>query len=213
MVKYTLTQSPDIVLTIPGKDSPKARDKAMDQLIALVEEGKAPADLSDGFGPHHFIEIKETTAMTPEPDTDQAQSAEDAITQAIQLLSNLATLKLKVQTSRAEAMKVRAQVDGLFSDDPVDEAELEQLKEGFKLLKTFAQANLRYREARTQAEQARTILDQALALPDGKQADSRATDAKPVESKSTDPKPVDGSKPTDSKSTDSKPVDGKQKPH
>lgn len=179
MVKYTLTQSPSVVLTVPGKDSPKARDKAMDQLIELIEAGEAPADLSDGFSPHQFIEVKDQlpTPMPPEPEpvTDvvtapnpPSQNAEDAVTQAVQVLSNLANLKLKVQTSRTEAMKVRAQVDGLFSDDPVDEAELEQLKEGFKLLKTFAQANLRYRDARVQAEQARDVLDQALSFSDGK---------------------------------------------
>jgi hypothetical protein len=173
MVKYTLTQSPNVVLTVPGKDSPKARDKAMDQLIELIEAGEAPADLSDGFSPHQFIEVKDQSPMPPDLDTAPSpnltsQNAEDAVTQAVQVLSNLANLKLKVQTSRAEAMKVRAQVDGLFSDDPVDEAELEQLKEGFKLLKTFAQANLRYREARVQAEQARDILDQALSFSDNK---------------------------------------------
>jgi hypothetical protein len=48
----------------------------------------------------------------------------------------------------------------------VSEAEITQLKEGFKTLKTFAQNNLRYREARAQAEQARTVLDQALRSPD-----------------------------------------------
>ena len=40
-----------------------------------------------------------------------------------------------------------------------------QLKDGFKVLKTYAQANLRYREARAQAEEARVVLDQALQSP------------------------------------------------
>jgi soluble cytochrome b562 len=87
---------------------------------------------------------------------------EDAVTQAVQVLSNLANLKLKVQASRSEAMKVRAKIDTLFTDEVVDEEEINELKEGFKVLKTFAQANLRYREARAQAEEARTVLDRAL---------------------------------------------------
>lgn len=93
------------------------------------------------------------------------QSSEDALNQAIQTLNNFAGLKLKAQAFRTEAMKVRVQVDSLFSEEPVDESELEQLKEGFKILKNFAQANLRYREARSQAEEARAILDQALSSP------------------------------------------------
>ncbi|HEY9624486.1 MAG TPA: hypothetical protein V6C78_29285 [Crinalium sp.] len=176
MVKYTLTQSPKTVLTVPGKDSSKAREKAMDQLIELVETGEVPADLSDGFSPNQFIEVKDQAPMPSDPDTAATpQNAEDAVTQAVQVLSNLATLKLKVQVSRAEAMKVRAQVDSLFLDDPVDEAELEQLKEGFKMLKTFAQANLRYREARVQAEQARDILDQALSFTDSNRKSEKST--------------------------------------
>ncbi|MBE9179658.1 hypothetical protein IQ268_13905 [Oculatella sp. LEGE 06141] len=157
MVQYTLTQTPDVVLTVPGKDSPKARDKAMEQLIELMDAGKVPTDLSEGFSPQQFVEVTEQPAQA-EPEIDP----EDAISQAVQTLSNLATLKIKVQSSRAEALQVRDQVDMLFSDDAVNEDEITKLKEGFKVLKTFAQANLRYREARANAEQARAILDQAI---------------------------------------------------
>lgn len=154
MVQYTLAQSPEIILSVPGKDSAKAREKAMDQLIELMDAGKLPTDLSEGFGPQQFIEVKELPqASNPE---------EDAITQAVQVLSNLATLKLKLQESRDEALKVRSKVDILFNDDAVSEEEIANLKEGFKVLKTYAQTNLRYREARIQAESARTVLDQAL---------------------------------------------------
>jgi hypothetical protein len=81
----------------------------------------------------------------------------------VQVLSNLATLKLKVQESRADAFKVRAGIDVLFTDEEVSEEEIAALKEGFKVLKTYAQANLRYREARSQAEDARAVLDRALS--------------------------------------------------
>ncbi len=154
MVQYTLAQSPEIILTVSGKDSPKARDKAMDQLMELMDEGKLPTDLADGFGPQNFIEVKD-------PGTQPA-SDEDAINQAVQILSSLATLKLKAQESRSEALQVRKQIDILFTDDPVTEEEINGLKEGFKVLKNYAQTNLRYREARSQAEEARTVLDRAL---------------------------------------------------
>jgi soluble cytochrome b562 len=158
MVQYTLAQSPDIILTVPGKDSAKAREKAMDQLMQLMNEGKLPTELEDGFSAKQLIEVKEVSMDTT--------SGEDEITQAVQILSNLATLKLKVQDSRAEALEIRKQVDILFSDDSVTEEEITRLKEGFKVLKTFAQANLRYQEAKAKAEQARQILDRALKSAD-----------------------------------------------
>ncbi|BAZ21792.1 hypothetical protein NIES4073_26700 [Kalymmatonema gypsitolerans NIES-4073] len=158
MVQYTLAQSPEIILSVPGKDSAKAREKAMDQLMKLMDEGQLPTELEDGFGPQQLIEVKETSTETA--------SDEDAITQAVQILSNLATLKLKVQESRTEAMEVRKAVDVLFSDKSVTEEEITRLKEGFKVLKNYAQANLRYQEARAKAEQARQVLDQALKSPE-----------------------------------------------
>ncbi|BAT55370.1 hypothetical protein NOS3756_43510 [Nostoc sp. NIES-3756] len=158
MVQYTLAQSPEIILTVPGKDSAKARDKAMDQLVELIDAGKLPTELEEGFGPQQLIEVKESSA--------DAASGEDAITQAVQVLSNLATLKLKVQESRTEALEIRQAVDVLFSDDSVTEEEITRLKEGFKVLKNFAQANLRYQEARAKAQQARQVLDQALKSPE-----------------------------------------------
>jgi soluble cytochrome b562 len=158
MVQYTLAQSPEIVLTVPGKDSTKAREKAMDQLMKLMDEGKLPTELEDGFGPQQLIEVKEAAIETT--------SDEDAISQAVQVLSNLATLKLKVQESRTEALEIRKAVDVLFLDKSVTEEEIARLKEGFKVLKNYAQANLRYQEARTKAEEARQILDRALKSPE-----------------------------------------------
>ncbi|MDX2242459.1 MAG: hypothetical protein NW224_17370 [Leptolyngbyaceae cyanobacterium bins.302] len=164
MVQYTLAQSPETIFNVPGKDSAKAREKAMDQLMELMDAGKLPTELGDGFSPKQFIEVKEPTTLNSTDD--------DAITQAVQVLSNLANLKLKLQESRTEALQIRTQLDVLFSDDPVSETEIATLKDGFKVLKTYAQANLRYKEARSQAEEARTILDQAL--------NSAETDAKPA---------------------------------
>lgn len=158
MVQYTLAQSPEIVLTVSGKDSTKAREKAMDQLIELMESGKLPTNLSEGFGPHQFIEVKEPVLGNPDE--------EDAVTQAVQVLSHLATLKQKVQASRTEAMKIWEQIDPLFTDEVMGDEELTQLRDNFKVLKTFAHLNLRYREARTQAAQARLTLDQALQSQD-----------------------------------------------
>ena len=158
MVRYTLVQSPEIILTVPGKDSDKARNKAMDQLMEKMEAGDLPTELEEGFSPQQIIEVKEPSMNTA--------SGEDTIIEAVQLLSNLATLKLKVQETRTDALQVRKLVDILISEQSVSEEEISSLKEGFKSLKNFAQANLRYKEAREKAEDARQVLDLALKSPD-----------------------------------------------
>lgn len=156
MVQYTLAQSPDVMLTVSGKDSKKAREKAMDQLMAMLDEGKLDTSLADGFSSDQLVEVR-----SPEPSHNTKQQ-ENAVVESIQILNHLATMKAKVQDARGEALKVRELVDLLFVDDPISEEQLIELKNGFKVLKSFAQNNLRYLEAREQAEEARTILDQAL---------------------------------------------------
>jgi hypothetical protein len=83
----------------------------------------------------------------------------------VQVLNNLATLKIKVQELRSDAMKVRSAIDILFSDEIVSEEQINSIKEGFKILKSFAQLNMRFVDARSQAENARQVLDEALKSP------------------------------------------------
>jgi hypothetical protein len=156
MVQYTLAQSPEVVLNVTGKDSRKAREKAMDQLVELMDDGKLPTNLADGFDPQQLIEVK-----TPDITAD-VKSREDAVVEAVQVLNHLATLKVKMQDSREEALEVRKLIDLLFTDEPITEEQLANLKDGFKTLKSFAQSNLKYRDARSQAEVARQVLDEAL---------------------------------------------------
>ena len=94
-----------------------------------------------------------------------SEDREDPITQAVQVLNNLATLKIKVQELRSDAMQVRSQIDILFSDELVSEEQINSIKEGFKTLKSFAQLNMKFLDARSQAENARQVLDEALKSP------------------------------------------------
>lgn len=160
MVQYTLAQSPEVLIDVSGRDSNKAREKAMDQLMALMEDGKLPTELDDGFNPKDFIEVKD---QKTEP-TDE----ENEVVEAVQTLSNLSKLKVKVQGSREEALKVRELIDLLFTDEVIEEEQIEELNNGFKTLKTFAQSNLRYRDAKDEAESAREVLDNALNPPSKK---------------------------------------------
>ena len=160
MVQYTLAQSPEVLIDVAGRDSNKAREKAMDQLMSLMDDGKLPTELDDGFNPKEFIEVKEPK--------NEPSAEENAVVGAVQTLSNLAKLKIKVQGSREEALKVRELVDLLFTDDFIEEEQIEELNSGFKTLKTFAQTNLKYRDAKDDAEEAREVLDNALNPPSKK---------------------------------------------
>jgi hypothetical protein len=182
MARYTLAQSPEVVLTVAGKDSPKAREKAMAELMELMDSGKLDTDLADGFSPDQFIEVRELS---------MSEDREDPITQAVQVLNNLATLKIKVQELRSDAMQVRSQIDILFSDEIVTEEQINSLKEGFKTLKSFAQLNMKFLDARSQAENARQVLDEALKSPNAEvKAPVESLTVETSEDVTSDPEPV-----------------------
>lgn len=155
MVQYTLKEDPEAVIRIPGKDSKKAREKAMNQLMDLMDNGKLKTTLDQGFSPSDFIEVQATVPTKPSPQ-------EDEVAQAVQTLNLLASLKLKMQELQQKALETRAIVDLLFTDDPISEEDVLQMKEGFKVLKKFAQASLQYHQIRRQAKSARATLDHAL---------------------------------------------------
>lgn len=109
-----------------------------------------------------------------EPTTPQAESArgseskptqtaEDEITQAIQVLSALATLKLKTQESKDQSLVVLRKIESLFKlEEPISPEDLEELKTGFKTLNKFALAVNQYYETKTKAEDAKKVLDAIL---------------------------------------------------
>ncbi|MCL2926308.1 MAG: hypothetical protein MGF17_17300 [Trichodesmium sp. MAG_R04] len=157
MVSYTLPQNPDIIITVRGKNSERARQKAMDKLVEMMDSGEILTELENGFSPEQFIEAKESKELK-----EIISEEEDAVAQAVQILSDFAALKIKVVESREEALKIFSAIKVLFTDQAVTVEEIANLRDGFKILKTFAVANLRYKEARDKAEKARVLLNEVL---------------------------------------------------
>ena len=91
------------------------------------------------------------------------QTAEEEITQAIQVLSSLATLKLKTQESKDQSLEVLRKIESLFKlEEPISPQDLDELKTGFKTLNKFALAVNQYYETKTKAEVAKKVLDEIL---------------------------------------------------
>lgn len=104
--------------------------------------------------PVKAVEVSETK-LTP--------TAEEEITQAIQVLSTLATLKLKTQESKDQSLVVLRKIESLFKlEEPISPEDLEELKTGFKTLNKFALAVNQYYETKTKAEDAKKVLDAIL---------------------------------------------------
>jgi uncharacterized coiled-coil DUF342 family protein len=73
--------------------------------------------------------------------------------------------KQKRQELYEKAIKARKQIDILFDTRKVSQEEFQKIEDELKILREFARANLRYKEAFAYAEDARSILDKALESP------------------------------------------------
>lgn len=175
MATYTIAECPQFNITVRGKDSPTVRQKALDKIMDLMDSDELPTELPDGLSAEQLIEVKEQ----PNNDSDTDEAEEDAIIKAVRELNNLASLKIKLQEIYPAAVKARKDLELLFTDTPIDQ-EADQLKEllkgTFKILKDFAVASVNYKEAKTKAENARAVLDEALQWNDIKPKSESSTD-------------------------------------
>jgi len=74
--------------------------------------------------------------------------------------------KQKVQELYEPAIEARQQTDALFESRKISVEEFQKIEEGLKIIKEFAQANLRYKEALPESENARLLIDKALEPPE-----------------------------------------------
>merc|ERR1739838_432344 len=114
-----LPQNPDIIITVRGKNSERARQKAMDKLVEMMDSGEILTELENGFSPEQFIAAKESKELK-----EIISEEEDAVAQAVQILSDFAALKIKVVESREEALKIFSAIKVLFTDQPVTVEEI-----------------------------------------------------------------------------------------
>ncbi|MBC7969027.1 MAG: hypothetical protein H7Z11_02635 [Verrucomicrobia bacterium] len=139
--------------------TPKNGTKAVEATTPATVS-MAPAERPVDDEPTRSTELTELAAV---PALKPTQTAEEEITQAIQVLSNLATLKLKTQESKDQSVEVLRKIESLFKlEEPISPQDLEELKTGFKTLNKFALAVNQYYETKTKAEAAKQVLDAIL---------------------------------------------------
>ena len=157
MSQYTLPQCPELLFKAEGKDSDNTRYKTLKKIVGLINDGQVKIKLPEGFSTWELIEITEQDLMAED---------EDKIIEAVKALSKLSSSKQKMQTLHEQALTARSYLDALFSNKFIAGEDYENIEEGLKIIKNFAQASLRYKEALPYAEKARSLLDEALKMPE-----------------------------------------------
>lgn len=157
MPQYTTPYCPEVLFQVPGADSGNARYKAAQQIAFLLNEGQLKIKLPEGFSTRQLIEITNQDLMAVN---------EHKVTEAVKIISKLSAAKQTTQELHDKALPARKMIDILFSNQFLTKQDFDSIESGLKVLKNFAIANLRYKEALSEAEKARRILDEALNLPE-----------------------------------------------
>jgi hypothetical protein len=160
---YTLSDLPEVKVSVQGKDSPITRQKAIDKIAEMSKAGELLDVLANDLSAEQLLLI-EAPPQTADLESDEE---EDPLIVAVRELNKFSPLKIKTQRLKQAALQARRNIDVLFTEEPIEE-DLDQLEEilkgNFKTLKDFAGSLVEYRKAKPGAEQARLILDEALQL-------------------------------------------------
>lgn len=183
MATYTLAEVPEVKVSVQGKDSPTTRQKAIDKIVEMSKSGDL-AELPSDLSTDQLI----LSEAPPQPTDSEDEDEEDPLVVAVRELNKFSPLKIKTQKLKQAALGSRRNIDVLFTEEPIEQ-DLDQLEEtlkgSFKTLKEFAVALVEYRKAKSGAEKARIILDEALQLSFSAPSSSDSNANSPIETEVT----------------------------
>lgn len=163
MVSYALKQAPEIILDVPGRDSRKQRQQALDQLVDKINEDETlRSKLSDGASHDDLIVVTEQVPVVTKEEPDA--TVEDVKT-LVQAIVSYGSMRVKLEQDRQEAQSVLKELEAIF--DPATELTEEMvvdLKKRSRLLISYAENRASFGEVRTNAEQSQVKLQKILEL-------------------------------------------------
>lgn len=158
MPLYTTPQYPEFIFNVRGSNRDKATFQALQELVSLINQGTLDSERFRKFNSKSFIELTEKDLMAND---------EDKLINAVKILSKLAKSRQEVQDLHEKSLEAYKYIDILFGKDRISKEDFQIIQDSLKVIKEFGLANLRYKEALTDAEKARLIVDQALEIVNG----------------------------------------------
>jgi len=163
MATYTLEEAPEIVISVRGKDSADTRNRALEKVNKMVDSGELDAEVVNDLSAEQFV-LTEAQTKTNNADGDPEQ---DPLETAVRELQRCLLLKLKTQQLKKSADQARQNITTALSEESAEQ-DLEQMEEtlkgNFKTLKEYIGSLKEFRQAKSGAIEALTIIDKALQI-------------------------------------------------
>ncbi|MBV8887740.1 MAG: hypothetical protein JO235_27610 [Chroococcidiopsidaceae cyanobacterium CP_BM_RX_35] len=163
MATYTLTEAPELIVSVRGKDSINTRNKALEKINEMAVSGELNTELPDSLNTEQLI-LTEATVKTTDTDGDEEQ---EPLEMAVCELQKCLLIKLRTQRLKQSATQARQNIATVLTEESTEQ-DLDQMEEmlkgNFKTLKDYVNALREFRQARPGAEEALAILDEALQV-------------------------------------------------
>jgi hypothetical protein len=165
MVSYALKQAPEIILEVPGRDSRKQRQQALDQLVDRANEDETlRSKLADGAGHDDLIVVTEQVPVVAK-DPDATDSTVEDVKTLVQAIVSYGFMRVKLEQDRQEAQAVLKELEAIFDPETeLTEETVTELKKRSRLLISYAENKAAFGDVRANAEQSQTKLQKILEL-------------------------------------------------
>lgn len=166
MVSYALKQAPEIVLDVPGRDSQKQRQKALDQLLDKINEDETlRSKLADGASHNDLIVVTEQVPVIPPKENEEPDNSVEEVKTLVQSIVGYGFMRVKLEQDRHEAQSVLKEFEAIFDPEiELTEEIVADLKKKSKLLIGYAESKASFGDVRSNAEQSRVRLQEILDL-------------------------------------------------
>lgn len=165
MVSYALKQAPEIVLDVPGRDSRKQRQQALDQLVDKVNEDETlRSKLMDGASHDDLIVVTEQIPVVA-ADPDPSDTSVEDVKTLVQAIVSYGFMRVKLEQDREEAQTVLKELAAILDPETeLTEEMVADLRKKSKLLIGYAESKASFGEVRSNAEQSQVKLQEILEL-------------------------------------------------
>lgn len=165
MVSYALKQAPEVVLEVPGRDSKKQRQQALDQLVDKINEDEdLRSKLTDGASHDDLIVVTEQVPVVAK-DPDAPNTAVEDVKVLVQAIFSYGFMRVKLEQDRQEAQTVLKELE-MILDPKVELTEemVADLKRKSKLLISYAENKASFGDVKANAEESKVKLENILEL-------------------------------------------------
>lgn len=117
MATYTLTEAPELIVSVRGKDSINTRNKALEKINEMAVSGELNTELPDSLNTEQLI-LTEATVKTTDTNGNEEQ---EPLEIAVRELQKCLLIKLRTQRLKQSAAQARQNIATVLTEESTEQ--------------------------------------------------------------------------------------------